>query len=101
MAPGGGSAGWPGVDVARVNQRASSSSPSRSVIASVRATARNPSISEEGKWPWLRRVVFDVADLHAGFLEHLALDRIFKALARFDETGDGRISPCRPRGLAA
>ena len=45
IAPGGGSAGCPAATSARVNQRASSSSPSRRVMASVRATAAKPAVS--------------------------------------------------------
>ena len=48
IAPAGGNVGCPAARSARVNQRASSSSPSRRLIAAERATARTPSISEAG-----------------------------------------------------
>ena len=101
IAPAGGSAGCPAAISARVNQRASSSSPSRSVISCVRATARNPSISDEGNGQGCEDSYSHVADLHAGFLFDFARHRVLEALARLDETGDGGIAARRPGRLPA
>ena len=101
IAPAGGSAGWPAARSARVNQRASSSSPSRSVMASVRATARNPSISDDGNGQGCEETYVDVADQHAGFFLDFANHGVLEALAGLDEAGDGRVAARRPRSLPA
>ena len=86
---------------ARVNQRASSSSWSRSrtsVVTRVRGETQHQRCRER---PGLRGVIFDLVDFDAGLLEHFARHRIFERLARLDESGDGGIASYGPTRLAS
>ena len=51
--------------------------------------------------PWLALIIADVLDLQSDLLHDLTVDRLFKALPDFHETGDQRVSAVRvvvPRG---
>ena len=65
-------------------------------MASLRATAWKPSISEEGKGQGCEESYVDLAHLHAGFLGDLAHHGFLEAFAGLDEAGDGRIATGRP-----
>ena len=53
------------------------------------------------KWPWLRAVILNVADMNVGLFVHLASDGILEALTRFREPGDRGIPALGPVGLPA
>ncbi len=53
-------------------------------------------VREDATYPWLRGVVADVPDLHAGLFPELALDRVFERLAGLDEAGHTGPEPCGP-----
>src|SRR3546814_16368632 len=49
--------------------------------------------------PRLRGEVAAAKDVHAAFLQHLALDGLLQRLARLDEAGQGGIAVRRPAGV--
>lgn len=51
------------------------------------------------KWPWLRAVISDVADMNIGLLVYLSSDGILEALTRFRESSDRGIPALGPVGL--
>ena len=87
--------------VARVNQRASSSSPSRARGLAAGVAAREAEHERAREGPRLRGDVARVGDLDARLLEHLARHGLLERLARLDEAGQRAVAAGRPGRLAA
>ena len=63
---------------------------------SVRYTTRRAVSAENATYPWLRGVIPDVPDLHAGLFPHLSLDGVLEGLARLVEAGQAGPESLRP-----